>query len=219
VYLDGNGDRQIEAFTIAEDGSPVSIAKPSAFVYPITLAEWNDEHNMRRWSLYNEDFDGDHSFEPRYACCGDYRDGKLVNDTSGHGKAQVKINNDVWRAFYRWVVTSTDEQFVNELDQWCVRSAVEFFYAFTHMYTMMDNRAKNTFWHFAKTGVYREVTRPVPELLHIYCELINGEYVTTEDTEIDNEKTYYTQYAFDLWCYDTDRFCRCKTLSDIRRNP
>ena len=211
VYLDEHGDRQVERFTITEsedDGeiiyTPVSIDRPSSFVYPITEAEWNNENNMRHWAIYNEAFDGDHSFEPRYACCGDYRDGKLVNDTSGRGKAQVKINNNVWRAFYRWVITSTDQEFVDELDQWVVRSAAEFFYAYTHMYTMMDNRAKNTFWHFAKTGVYREVSKPVPELLHVYCELINDEYVTTEDTEIDSNKTYYTQYAFDFWMYDGD---------------
>ena len=212
VYLDEDGQRQIEKFTITEsvdsEGetvyTPVSIAKPDKFVYPITQEEWESPDNMRRWCLYNEGFDGDHSFEPRYACCGDYRDGKLVNDTSGRGKAQVALNNEVWRAFYRWVVTSTDEEFVNELDQWCVRSAVEFFYAFTHIYTMMDNRAKNTFWHFAKTGTFREVTRPVKELLHVYCELIGGEYVTTKDTEINNGKTYYTEYAFDMWMYDGD---------------
>lgn len=171
--------------------------------------------NMRIWGLYNEGFDGDHSFEPRYACCGDYRDGKLVNDYSGHGKAQVKTNEKVWRAFYKWVITASDEQFRAELDQWCVRTAVEFFYAFTSFYTMMDNRAKNTFWHFAKTGVFREVSRPVPELLHIYCEK-QGEdnYVTTTDTEIDSSKTYYTQYAFDLWDYDNDTAlgikCQCQ---------
>lgn len=211
VYLDENGDRQIEKFTIVEsedDGdiilTPVSTNKPQSFVYPITKEEWENENNMRHWCMYNEGFDGDHSFEPRYACCGDYRDGKLVNDTSGRGKEQVELNNNVWRAFYRWVITSTDDEFRNELDQWCVRSAVEFFYAFTHIYTMMDNRAKNTFWHFAKTGVYREVSKPVSELLHIYCEFIDGEYVTTTDTEIDSSKTYYTQYAFDLWDYDND---------------
>ena len=211
VYLDNDGNRQIEKFTITEsedDGdiilTPVSTDKPQSFVYPITQEEWEDENNMRHWCIYNEGFDGDHSFEARYACCGDYRDGKLVNDTSGRGKAQMKLNEEVWRAFYRWVITSTDEQFVAELDQWCVRSAVEFFYAFTHMYTMMDNRAKNTFWHFAKTGEYREVSRPVPELLHIYCEYIDNEYVTTTDTEIDPGKTYYTQYAFDMHDYDND---------------
>ena len=212
VYLDGNGNRTIESFTVRtevnEKGktvqTPVSTNKPSTFVYPITLAEWNNENNMRRWCIYNEAFDGDHSFEPRYACCGDYRDGKLVNDTTGNGAAQIAKNNDVWRAFYRWVVTSTDQEFRNEIEEWVVKDAVEYFYAFTHMYTMMDNRAKNTFWHFAKTGTYRVVSKPVSELLHVYCELINDEYVPTEDTEINANKTYYTQYAFDLWDYDND---------------
>ena len=212
VFLDGNNNRQIERFTVTESTddkgntirTPVSVDKPSSFVYPITMQEWNNQNNMRHWCLDNEDFDGDHSFEPRYACCGDYRDGKLVNDTTGRGRTQVQLNNGVWRAFYRWVITSTNQEFVNEIEEWVVKSAVEFFYAFTHMYTMMDNRAKNTFWHFAKTGIFRRVSKPVPELLHIYCESINGEYVTTEDTVINNNKTYYTQYAFDLWDYDND---------------
>lgn len=91
-------------------------------------------------------------------------------------------------------MTASDEEFVQELDQWCVRSAVEFFYAFTHIYTMMDNRAKNTFWHFAKTGTYRQVARPVKELLHVYAELSSdGSYTTTKDTSITAGKTYYTQ--------------------------
>ena len=211
VYLDSDGNRQIEKFTITEsedDGdiilTPVSVDKPQSFVYPITIEEWENEDNMRHWCIYNEGFDGDHSFEARYACCGDYRDGKLVNDTSGRGKAQMKLNEGVWRAFYRWVITSTDKEFVDELDEWCVRSAVEFFYAFTHMYTMMDNRAKNTFWHFAKTGTYRKVSKPVSELMHVYCELVDGEYVPTTDTDVDTSKTYYTQYAFDMHDYDND---------------
>ena len=212
TYYTRSGTRTIEDFTVRtevnEKGktvqTPVSTSKPSSFVYPITLAEWNNENNMRRWCLYNEAFDGDHSFEPRYACCGDYRDGKLVNDTTGNGAAQIAKNNEVWRAFYRWVVTSTDQEFRDEIEEWVVKDAVEYFYAFTHMYTMMDNRAKNTFWHFSKTGTYREVSKPVPELLHVYCELINDEYVATEDTEINANKTYYTQYAFDMWMYDGD---------------
>ena len=64
------------------------------------------------------------------------------------------------------------EEFVRDLDQWCVRSAVEFWYAFTHYYTMMDNRAKNTFWHFARTSTRHAVPigRAVADLMHIYEE-------------------------------------------------
>ena len=127
VYIDSNGRRQIEDFTITEkDGKQIVLPSVQVFQfkYPITIAEWNDSRNYRHWTLQNEDFDGDHSFEPRYACCGDYRDGKLVNDTTGHGNEQVAKNNEVWKAFYRWVVTSTDAQFTSELDQRCVRSAV-----------------------------------------------------------------------------------------------
>jgi len=161
--------------------------------------------NMRKWTLENEAFDGDHSFEPRYACCGDYRDGKLVNDTGNGGKSQVTKNNTIWKAFVDWVVTSTDTQFVNELDQWCIKSAVEYFYAFTHMYTMMDNRAKNTFWHFGKTGEYKEISRPVASLLSVYCEKNGNTYTPTTDTSIVSGKKYYSQYAFDLSNYDNDR--------------
>jgi len=115
----------------------------------------------------------------------------LVNDT--HGKITVNgeqvskdkyqvdtINTNVWRAFYTWLVTASQEQFVAEIDEWCVRSSVEFFYAFTHYYTMMDNRAKNTFWHFAKTGKHRRVSRPVEALYHVY-EVADGE--VTEDAQ------------------------------------
>lgn len=205
TYYTRNGTRTVESFTL-DNGKAKSDANPQECVYPISMAEWNNT-NMRYWCLYNEPFDGKYSFEPRYACCGDYRDGKLVNITHGteiEEQDQINKNNDVWRAFYRWVITSTDAEFVSELDQWCVRNAVEFFYAFTHMYTMIDNRAKNTFWHFAKTGTYRAVSKPVSELLHVYCELINDEYIPTEDTTINANKTYYTQYAFDLWMYDGD---------------
>lgn len=208
VYLDESGNRVIES---------VDDTTSHSFIYPITSEEWNS-NNKRYYTLYNEGFDGDHSFEPRYACCGDYRDGKLVNDThDGKDPEQLIKNEGVWRAFYRWVITATDEQFVSELPEWCVESAVEFFYCYTHNWTMMDNRAKNTFWHFAKTGKYREVSRPVAELLHVYCErteniVTNSDgtttpeytYFTTTDTSIQSGKTYYTQYAFDLSDYDND---------------
>ena len=173
-------------------------------------------------TLVKEKFDGDHSFEFRYACCGDYRDGDRINDTHGDSNIPVDpsdltkgyktkddvqevLNHDVVLALYEWVITASPEQYVSEAPQWFVKSAMEFFYAYTHYYTMMDNRAKNTFWHFAKTGNYIKVSRPVKELLHIYeVPDGNGGYEPTTDTELDPTNPYYTQYAFDLWVYDCD---------------
>ena len=171
--------------------------------------------NYRHYTLTTEPFDGDHSFEFRYACCGHYRDGDLINPYNEEDPqyaidtAQGKTNRGVWEAFYSWIVTATDEQFRNEAALWFVPSAIEFFYAFTHYYTMMDNRAKNTFWHFAKTGTRRAVPlgRAVPELMHVYeVSDGNGGYEPASG-DFSNEIQYYTQYAFDLWMYDTDTAC------------
>ena len=203
--------------------APYTAPNPMEYVYPISSSEWNVQildpladtklfadkivHlNYKHYTLDVEEFDGDHSFEFRYACCGDYRDGDLINKTTGQDDdAQFDLNHGVVLAFYEWLITATEEQYVAEAEQWFVKPAMEFFYAYTHYYTMMDNRAKNTFWHFAKTGTHHAVSRPVKALLHVYDELKNGSYEPTEDTEIDPEKTYYTQYAFDLWAYDMDR--------------
>jgi len=58
---------------------------PMKYVYPITSEQWNAKDgngqyiNYRHKTLSTEEFDGDHSFEFRYACCGHYRDGDLIN--------------------------------------------------------------------------------------------------------------------------------------------
>ena len=206
--------------------APYTAPNPMQYVYPITSSEWNvkvgnDYINYKHHTLVEEEFDGDHSFEFRYACKGDYRDGDKVNDTNGKSSivdpkdstkflsnddVQFDLNHDVMLAFYEWLITATEEQYLAEAEQWFVPSAMEYFYAFTHYYTMMDNRAKNTFWHFAKTGVRHAVPigRAFPALLHIYEESDgNGGYQPATGV-FDNTKQYYTQYAFDLWIYDTD---------------
>ena len=235
VYMDGN-TRVVER---NESGS-----NPMQFIWGLSDEEWNATRepteeeiaaaaeeegidvrlpngqvyvNYRHRMLYAEPFDGDHSFEFRYACCGDYRDGDLINplkeDTDPDrvarykaDKAQEKLNTGVFYAFYDWLVMSDDATFKAEASQWIVPAAMEFFYAYTHYYTMMDNRAKNTFWHFAKTGTYVEVTRPVAALLHVYEESDDdgATWHKATGTEIVSAKRYRTQYAFDLWAYDMD---------------
>ena len=145
---------------------------PMEYTYPIDEeAEWNRTYtkivngkaethyvNYRHETLSTEGFDGDHSFEFRYACRGDYRDGDLINDTNGGSLTPGKTNDDIQfdknrqivENFYKWIITADNSTFHDEASHWFVPEAVEYFYAFTHFYTMMDNRAKNTFWHWGK---------------------------------------------------------------------
>lgn len=218
VYLTDNGERKVDTSEELNGNSAGESLSDRSYIYPILPSEWN-ESNGRYATLYADQFDGDTgSFEMRYGCKGDFKDGKLLNK-SDENKKQLLKNADVWRAFYRWVITSADTEFVNELNEWFIEDSATYWYVFTHHFTMIDNRAKNTFWHFARTGTFRAMTKPVKELLHVYCELQDGQYVKTADTDINSNKTYYSEYAFDLWDYDNDKLCRCKTFSDIWRNP
>ena len=168
-------------------------------VYPISKSQWKSG-NPAYDSLYNE---WDDSFEFRYDCCGDSKDG-IATSTDEENEAQRLKNKQVWREFYEWVITSSDEEFVSQYSDWCVEDSMLYLYLFTERYTMIDNRAKNTFWHFAKTGEYHVVKNPKNTMLHVYCELVGDEYVPTKDVSVDSGKTYYCQYAFDMWDYDND---------------
>ena len=147
-------------------------------------------------ALEAEKFDKSGSYEWRYI----WEDGTDEQNADVFAKSKV-----AWIEMYKFVVQSTDEDFKAHFEEYFVKDSALYYYLFTTRYCMIDNRAKNSFWHFGKTGVYRALSKPVKELLHIYCELIDGNYVVTEDAEIDESKTYYTQYAFDLtMAYDCD---------------
>lgn len=148
-------------------------------------------------ALEAEKFDKSGSYEWRY----------IWDKGTDEENAEVfNRSKAAWIELYKFIVQSTDEEFKLHFDEYFVKDSALYYYLFTTRYCMADNRSKNSFWHFGKTGKYHALYKPVASLLHIYCELIDGNYVATSDTEIDDSKTYYTQYAFDLaFDYDNDK--------------
>lgn len=154
--------------------------------YPISKAEW-DSGNEAYNSLYNN-WDG--SFEFRYDCCGDSKDGDPTS--TDEIKTQIRTNNrQIWRDFYEFVITSTDEEFVKNLSNWFIVDSATYFYLYTLRYTMIDNRSKNTFWHWAKHYISTSEAAEMGD---------KANYYTIDDTaaEINNG------YRFDFWAYDMD---------------
>lgn len=155
--------------------------------YPISKSEWV-AGNTAYDNLYNN-WDG--SFEFRYDCCGDSKDGEAISSDEEKEKIRTQ-NRQTWRDFYEFVIMSSDEEFSTNLGNWFIVDSALYFYLFTLRYTMIDNRSKNTFWHWAK------------------------HYITTaEAAEMGDKANYYTiddvaagindGYRFDFWDYDNDK--------------
>lgn len=66
---------------------------------------------------------------------------------------QRQENIDIWREFYKFVATSSNEDFYTKLKEWFVVDSALYFYLFTERYTMVDNRAKNCFLHYGKVYI------------------------------------------------------------------
>ena len=66
-----------------------------------------------------------------------------------------------WIELYRFVTTSTDEEFKNRFEEYFVKDSALYYYLFTTRYCMVDNRAKNSFWHYSKTGEVDSEGNPI----------------------------------------------------------
>jgi hypothetical protein len=84
--------------------------------------------------LSNEEWGGDTSFEMRY---------QNPNCT----EEEIQAGRQAWNDLLTWVVNADSETFVKEFEQHFIKDSLLFYYLFTERHTMVDNRAKNTFWH------------------------------------------------------------------------
>ncbi len=99
----------------------------------------------------------DASFELRYADGGNIKDGSHTSTTAAEDKAQDKKSKEAFREFLSFIATATDKEFENHLKDYFIVDSALYYYLFTERYTMIDNRAKNCFYHYGKCadGKYR----------------------------------------------------------------
>lgn len=178
---------EISDNTLPNSAFQTGVINPDGTIkYPITKTEWKTG-NTAYDNLYNN-WDG--SFEFRYDCCGDSKDGTAIS--TDEVKEKIRTNNrQIWCDFYEFVITSSDEDFVAHLGDWMIEEAAEYLYLFTLRYTMIDNRAKNVFPHWAKHYMSASEAAEAGEKAQYYI--------------IDNSKAAINNgYRFDFWDYDND---------------
>ena len=166
---------------IKDNGKPNSGFNTGTGTYPISPSQWV-AGNTAYDSLYNN---WDSSFEFRYTKA-DYDPKNNITSV------QAEANKQKWRDFYEWVITVSDANFPTELGNWFVVDSALYYYLFTHRYTMIDNRAKNSFWHWSKVYITETEAAEMGETEASY-------YI------IDNAKAAINEgYRFEMWGYDFD---------------
>jgi len=166
---------------IKDNGKPNSGFNTGTGTYPISASQWV-AGNSAYDSLYNN---WDSSFEFRYTKA-DYDPKNNITSP------QAELNKQKWRDFYEWVITVSDADFPTELGDWFIVDSALYYYVFTHRYTMIDNRAKNSFWHWSKVYITEAEAAEMGET--------EASYYT-----IDNAKAAINEgYRFEMWGYDFD---------------
>lgn len=114
-------------------------------------------------------------------------------EMDGITEEQREVNINIWRDLYKFIVTSTDEEFYENLKNYFVVDTALYYYLFTERYTMVDNRCKNSFWHYGKVYISNAEATVLGETEASY-------YIIDDDMAAINDG-----YRFDLtMAYDMD---------------
>lgn len=117
-------------------------------------------------------------------------------EKKGITEEERQVNIDAWRDFYKFVVTSDDEKFKTEFEKYFVKDSALYFYLFTERYEMVDNRAKNSFWHYGKVWYSEEEAERFKAQFNTEIE---SKYIN------DTQATFNEGYRWDLaFAYDMD---------------
>jgi len=98
-------------------------------------------------ALLNEQFDEELTYGLRYIYEGD--DDEENQEVFDFAKQK-------WIEMYRFVTTSTDEEFKTHLGDYFVLDSLLYYVLFANRYCLVDNLAKNSFYHYGKTGEVNE---------------------------------------------------------------
>lgn len=102
--------------------------------------------------LEHDDFSEDFTYGWRYIYEG---------DDDAENAEVVEFCHQKWNDLYRFVTTSSDEEFRLHFGDYFVLDSALYYYLFTTRYCMADNRAKNCFLHYGKTGSVDQDGNPV----------------------------------------------------------
>ena len=132
--------------------------------YSVPLAEFPTGYGENNMAIcpVSEWKSGNTAYDLLYAPY-KYKDGKFKSfgsesyefryEMKNITEEQRQVNIDNWREMYKFVVTSSDNEFYTRLKEYFVIDSALYFYLFTERYTLVDNRAKNTFWHYGKVYI------------------------------------------------------------------
>lgn len=160
-FPSGKGDAQC----------PVDEWKPGNTAYDLLYADYGYD---------GEDIEsfGSESYEFRY-------------DMKGITNEQRIQNIDAWRDFYKFVVTSSDKEFHDDLKKYFVVDTALYYYLFTERYTMVDNRAKNSFWHYGKAYFTEEEAKE-------FGDKIDRKYVDNEQAAFNGGYRWDLTFGYDM---------------------
>lgn len=162
--------------------------------------------SVEEWTTGNTAYDILHSTEYVYDEEGEFESfgGKTFEfryEMDDITEEQREVNINTWRDLYKFIVTSTDEEFYAHLKDYFVVDSALYYYLFTERYTMVDNRGKNSFWHYGKVYISHEEAALLGETESSY-------YI------IDDEMASFANgYRYDLtFGYDFDKTMSKKNL-------